>query len=65
MNPLHPRHLKPAERRSELCRILARGVLRLKRAQSSEVSATAGESSLHFPPDRSGHATPYTERDAA
>ena len=63
-NPLHPRHLTPAERRRELCAILARGVVRLKLRHSSEVSGDAGESSLHLPPDRSGHATRPERRDA-
>ena len=64
MNPLHPRHLTPKERRRELCAILARGVVRLKLRQSSEVSGETGESSLHLPPGRSGHATPETENFA-
>lgn len=58
MNPLSPFHLTPAERRAELCRILALGLVRLMLRQSSELSDPTGESSLHFPPDRSGHATP-------
>ncbi|AZQ69681.1 hypothetical protein EF888_11190 [Silicimonas algicola] len=56
MNPLHPSHLSPLERRRELCAILARGLVRLR--QSSGVSAGLGESSLHYAPDQSGHATP-------
>ena len=63
MNPLHPRNLTPAERRRELCTILARGVVRLKLRQSSEVSDGTGESSLGFPPDRSGHATRQERRN--
>lgn len=56
-NPLHPSHLRPQERRAELCRILALGLVRLIARQSSEVSATAGESSLHSVRPPSGHAT--------
>lgn len=55
MNPLSPALTTPMERRSELCRILALELLRLR--QSTALSARDGESSLHFPPDRSGHAT--------
>lgn len=57
MNPLSPLHMAPAERRAELCRILALGLVRLMQRQSSELSDRTGESSLHFPPDQSGHAT--------
>ena len=64
MNPLHPRHLRPQERRAELCRILALGLVRLKARQSSEVSDGTGESSLHSLPDRSGHATTLKRRTA-
>ena len=60
MNPLHPRHMKPLERRAELCAILARGLIRLR--QSTELSGAGGDSSLHFPPDRSGHANRPTQR---
>jgi len=56
-NPLAPARMTPAERRAELCRILAFGLVRLLQRQSSELSDRSGESSLHFPPDRSGHAT--------
>lgn len=55
MNPLSPTLMTPMERRAELCRILALGLLRLR--QSTALSARDGESSLHFPPDQSGHAT--------
>ena len=64
MNPLHPRHLKPLERRAELCAILARGLLRLHSRQSTEVFERGGDSSLHYPPDQSGHATPTHRRIA-
>lgn len=64
MNPLHPRHMKPLERRAELCRILALGLVRLRIAQSSDLSAGTGESSLHSPRNRSGHATPPRRRTA-
>ena len=63
-NPLPPDRMTPAERRAELCGLLALGLVRLQMLKSSEVSATIGESSLHFPPDRSGHAKPKQRRVA-
>lgn len=56
MNPLHPRHMSSKERLAELCRLLALGVIRLRDRQSSQASAPVGESSLHNPAVRSGHA---------
>ncbi len=64
MNPLSPFHMTPSERRAELCRILALGLVRLLQRQSTELSDRTGESSLHFPPDRSGHATRDKRRSA-
>jgi hypothetical protein len=61
-NPIQPMFMKPLERRAELCAILALGLIRLR--QSSERSDVGGESSLHFPPVRSGHATPTHRRTA-
>ena len=55
-NPLHPRHMRPEERRAEICRLLALGLIRLRARQSRELSAHAGEIPLHNPPGRSGHA---------
>ena len=43
-----------AERRAELCKILARGVLRLKLRDAAQIAEDLGESSLHFPPEQSG-----------
>ena len=64
MNPLDPRHMRPLERRAELCRILALGLVRLRARQSSGQSALAGDIPLHNPADRSGHATPTHEETA-
>ena len=62
-NP-YPTHLmSPAERRAELCAILALGLLRLRMAANGEVPDGTGESSLHFPPDQWRHATPTHRRD--
>lgn len=63
-NPLAPALMTPTERRAELCHILALGLVRFLQRQSSELSDRAGESSLHFPPDQSGHATRETRRPA-
>lgn len=64
MNPYPAALMSPTERRAELCRILARGLVRLLQRQSSELSDRSGESSLHFPPDQSGHATRDKRRHA-
>jgi hypothetical protein len=64
MNPLNPNLMSSGERRAELTRILARGLVRLRARQSSGLSDRTGESSLHFPPDRSGHAKPEQRRNA-
>lgn len=60
-NPIHPAHLTPAERRTELCRLLALGIVRLRMRengqQSSKLSALGGESSLDHPLHQSRHAT--------
>ncbi|TNY31101.1 hypothetical protein FHY64_13765 [Pelagovum pacificum] len=62
-NPLPPHHLRPLERRSELCRLLALGLVRLH-ARNRQLSAENGEFSLHSPPNQSGDATPTNRRDA-
>lgn len=63
-NPVRVDRLSAAERRVELCRILALGLVRLKARQSTELSAPFGESSLHSTADRSGHATPHRKETA-
>jgi hypothetical protein len=63
-NALSAGAMTPAERRADLCRILALGLVRLLQRQSSELSDRTGESSLHFPPDQSGHATRDKRRPA-
>jgi hypothetical protein len=64
MNPLNPDRMSSKERLTEVARILALGLLRLRARQSTQVSELAGESFLHFPPDRSGHAKPKRRRVA-
>lgn len=63
-NPLNPIHMKPLERRAELCGLLARGLVRLRMRDKTEVSDTNGESSLHFSANQSVHATPTHRRNA-
>ena len=63
MNPLHPDQMTPAERRDELCAILARGLLRL-RARERQVSASHGEIRLRNSPDRRLHANRKRRRPA-
>jgi hypothetical protein len=53
-NPLSASAMTPSERRAELCRILALGLLRLHQLRRSQSSEISGERSLHFPPDQSG-----------
>jgi hypothetical protein len=49
MNPLHPRHLSPMERRRELCRLLALGLVRLHmRTAAADVRETGDESRLAY-----------------
>ena len=62
MNPLSPDLLSPVERRAELCRLLALGLVRLWMRENRQLSAPDGEIPLHFPADQSGHATPRKER---
>ncbi|SEN61388.1 hypothetical protein SAMN04488003_1233 [Loktanella fryxellensis] len=63
-NSLKPDDLKPLERRAEMCRILAVGLIRLHARQSSELSAEIGECSLHIQSDWSGTANANHRRTA-
>jgi hypothetical protein len=53
-NPLRPDLMSPAERRAELCRLLALGLVRLRMGQGHQPSDDAGEFPLHFPREQSG-----------
>jgi hypothetical protein len=64
MNPLHPSHLSAAERRAEVCTILATGLLRLRARQSDDRSCPVPESSLPITQHQSGHANPTNRRTA-
>lgn len=63
-NPLRPDLMTPAERRTELCGLLALGLIRLRIREVGEVSDDTGESCLHYPPDQCRHATPTHRRTA-
>lgn len=56
-NPLPPALMTPAERRAELCRLLALGLVRLRQRERGETSDETGEIRLHSPADRCRHAT--------
>ena len=63
-NPLPPDLMTANERRSDLCGLLALGFIRLRAQQSSGLSDRGRDSSLHFAPDQSAHATPLHRRIA-
>lgn len=52
------------DRLTEIAELLALGLMRLRARQSSGLSARAGESSLHFPPEQSGAASPIVRLEA-
>ena len=58
-NALPPDQMTPTERRTELCGLLALGLVRLRHRDKAQPSADAGESCLHSPPDGCLHATPF------
>ena len=62
-NPLPPDLMRPLERRAELCRLLALGLVRLH-LRARQVPGSDEEFRLHSPPGRSGHATPTHRRPA-
>lgn len=63
-NPLSPFMMTPTERRAELCRLLALGLVRLLMRDEGEVSDDTGERCLHYPTDRCRHATPHPTETA-
>ena len=63
-NPLHPDKMSPAERRAEIGRILAAGIIRLINANQARRSVKDGDRSLHFRPNQSGTAGPTQRRPA-
>ncbi|OWJ98751.1 hypothetical protein CDV54_01145 [Paracoccus yeei] len=63
-NPLPPDQMTPAERRAELCGLLALGLVRFRLRETGEVSDGTGESCLHYSLDQCRHATPTQRRNA-
>ena len=63
-NALRPDQMTPTQRRTELCGLLALGLIRLRMHERGEVSDQTGESCLPCPPDQCLHATPTHRRDA-
>jgi hypothetical protein len=64
-NPLPPDRMTPAERRAELCGLLALGLIRLMmRDAASDISDKNGEVGLHYPADEWRHATSTHRRNA-
>lgn len=63
-NPLAPSAMTPAERRAELCGLLALGLVRLRLRESGQVSDEIGDFPLHNSADWSGHATTAKRRTA-
>ena len=63
-NPLSPELMTPAERRSELCRLLAAGLVRLRMRENRQLLAEKGEFPLHNSLYQSGSAGPTERRTA-
>ena len=55
MNRSHFDQLPAQERLDEVADLLATGLMRVLWRKSSPVCGHIGESSLHIPPDQSGH----------
>ena len=62
-NPLPPDQMTPIERRTELCSILALGLVRMRIRQHGEAPNVTGDSCLHSRPDQCRHATATQRRD--
>lgn len=63
-NPLPPDMLSPAERRAELCRLLAAGLVRLRLQENGQHSVNKGDFPLHNSLGQSGSAGPTNRRTA-
>lgn len=64
LNALDPSRMSPADRFAEIGAILAAGVLRLRAAKSSSLSANGGDSCLDFPADQRRHADTRMKKKA-
>lgn len=62
-NALSPALMSPAERRAELCRLLALGLIRLRSRNNAQLHAQTGEFPLHNPAEQSGSAGANNRRD--
>jgi hypothetical protein len=63
-NPLAPSAMTAVERRTELCSLLALGLARVMQREHAQHHDDIGEIRLHYPADRSVHATPTQRRTA-
>ena len=63
-NPLQPDRMTAAERRAELCALLALGLVRLRLREAGKPSAETGDIRLHYPHDQCRHATTQNRSDA-
>lgn len=63
-NPLPADQMTPAERRADLCGLLALGLVRLRMRDRAEVSDETGESCLHYLANEWRHATPTHRRNS-
>ena len=62
-NPLPPSAMSPLERRAEICRLLAAGLVRLH-LREQQKAAAAGGSSLHISSQQSGSPVEPDRRTA-
>ncbi len=63
-NPIPPDSMTPAQRRNELCAILAAGLARLHRRNFPELYDEKEGFPLHFASEQSGSAAPTHWRNA-
>lgn len=62
-NPLDPNRMSAAERRAELCGLLALGLVRL-RVRKGQLSDRTGDIRLHYPAGECRHAN-ATQRETS
>ena len=63
-NALPPDRMSAAERRAELCDLLAFGLVRLKARERAVISRETGDICLHYSADECRHANPATPETA-
>lgn len=64
-NPLPPDRMSAAERRAELCGLLALGLIRLRQRENRQPSDQKGELCLHYPGGACRHATSTQQEETA